>query len=102
MKCDFWRGSGSHCERHDGTWNNFFGYSWRRLYPANNPLDISTDFTSLHYVFPAFRLAEVYFNYAECCIELGEYDEAVKYINTALCIVEIYLSKTECREYIVE
>jgi len=81
MKCDFWRGSGSHCERHDGTWNNFFGYSWRRLYPANNPLDISTDFTSLHYVFPAFRLAEVYFNYAECCIELGEYDEAVKYIN---------------------
>ena len=81
MKCDFWRGSGSHCERHDGTWNNFFGYSWRRLYKANNPLDISTDYTSMHYVFPAFRLAEIYFNYAECCIELGEYAEAIKYIN---------------------
>ncbi len=81
MKCDFWRGSGSFCERHDGTWNNFFGFSWRRLYPANNPLDISTDYTSLHYVFPAFRLAEIYFNYAECCIELGEYGEAVKYID---------------------
>lgn len=81
MKCDFWRGSGSHCERHDGTWNNFFGFSWRRLYPKDKPLDVSADYTSLHYVFPAFRLAEIYFNYAECCIELGEYSEAIKYIN---------------------
>ena len=81
MKCSFYRGAGTHCERHDGTWNNFFGYSWRRLYPANNPLDVNTDYTSMHYVFPAFRLAEVYFNYAECCIELGEYSEAIKYID---------------------
>ena len=82
MKCHFWRGSGALCERWDQTaTNNYFGYAWRRLYKADNPLDEGKDYQSIHYVYPAFRLAEIYFNYAECCIELGEYDEALKYIN---------------------
>ena len=82
MKCHFWRGSGALCERWDQTaTNNYFGYAWRRLYKADNPLDEGKDYQSVHYVYPAFRLAEIYFNYAECCIELGEYEEALKYIN---------------------
>ena len=82
MRCHFWRGSGALCERWDQTaTNNYFGYAWRRLYKADNPLDEGKDYQSVHYVYPAFRLAEIYFNYAECCIELGEYDEALKYIN---------------------
>lgn len=82
MRCHFWRGSGALCERWDQTSsNNYFGYAWRRLYPANNPLDVGSDYQSLHYVFPAFRLAEIYFNYAECCIETGDLAEAVKYID---------------------
>lgn len=82
MRCHFWRGSGALCERWDQTSsNNYFGYAWRRLYKADNPLDVGSDYQSVKYVFPAFRLAEVYFNYAECCIETGDYDEAIKYID---------------------
>ena len=82
MRCHFWRGSGALCERWDQTaTNNYFGYAWRRLYQANNPLDVGSDYQSIHYVFPAFRLAEIYFNYAECCIETGDYAEAIKYID---------------------
>ena len=82
MRCRFDRGAGSLCERWDQTSsNNYFGYAWRRLYPANNPLDVGSDYQSIHYVFPAFRLAEIYFNYAECCIETGDYAEAVTYID---------------------
>lgn len=82
MRCHFWRGSGALCERWDQTSsNNYFGYAWRRLYKADNPLDVGSDYQSIKYVFPAFRLAEVYFNYAECCIETGDYDEAIKYID---------------------
>ncbi len=32
-------------------------------------------------VFPFIRLTEVYYNYIEACIELGELDEAKKYLN---------------------
>jgi len=82
MRCHFWRGSGALCERWDQTSsNNYFGYAWRRLYKANNPLDVGADFQQLKYVYPAFRLAEIYFNYAECCIETGDYPEAIKYLN---------------------
>lgn len=82
MRCHFWRGSGSLCERWDQTsTNNYFGYAWRRLYKADNPLDIGADYQQIHYVYPAFRLAEIYFNYAECCIETGDYAEAVKYLD---------------------
>ena len=82
MKCNFWRGSGALCERWDQTSsNNYFGYAWRRLYQANNPLDKGSDYQQIKYVYPAFRLAEIYFNYAECCIETGDYGEAIKYID---------------------
>ena len=82
MRCHFWRGSGSLCERWDQTSsNNYFGYAWRRLYKADNPLDVGADYQQIKYVYPAFRLAEIYFNYAECCIETGDYAEAVKYLN---------------------
>ena len=82
MRCHFWRGSGSLCERWDQTsTNNYFGYAWRRLYKADNPLDVGADYQQIHYVYPAFRLAEIYFNYAECCIETGDYAEAVKYLD---------------------
>ena len=82
MRCHFWRGSGALCERWDQTsTNNYFGYAWRRLYAANNPLDVGADYQQIHYVYPAFRLAEIYFNYAECCIATGDYAEAVKYLD---------------------
>ena len=82
MKCHFWRGSGALCERWDQTsTNNYFGYAWRRLYKADNPLDVGSDYQSIKYVYPAFRLAEIYFNYAECCIETGDYKEAIIYLN---------------------
>lgn len=82
MRCHFWRGAGSLCERWDQTSsNNYFGYAWRRLYKADNPLDGGADYQQIHYVYPAFRLAEIYFNYAECCIETGDYAEAVKYLD---------------------
>ena len=82
MKCNFWRGSGALCERWDQTSsNNYFGYAWRRLYQSNNPLDKGSDYQQIKYVYPAFRLAEIYFNYAECCIETGDYGEAIKYID---------------------
>ena len=62
---------------------NRVGYCWRRLYKAGNPLDIAGDFNTIRYVYPAFRLAEVYFNYAEACNEKPnrEAAEAVKYID---------------------
>ncbi|MBE6215516.1 MAG: RagB/SusD family nutrient uptake outer membrane protein [Bacteroidales bacterium] len=82
MKCNFYRGSGSYCQYWDkDSQNNSFGFAWRRLYPANNPLDEAKDFQGIHYVYPAFRLAEMYFNYAECCIETGDYGTAVEYID---------------------
>ena len=82
MKCLFWRGSGAHCERIDkSSENNYFGYAWRRFYSKDNPLDHQKDYQAVHMVYPAFRLAEIYFNYAECCIETGDYDEAVTYID---------------------
>lgn len=62
---------------------NRVGYAWRRLYKAGNPLKEITDYTSIQYVYPAFRLAEVYLAYAEACNEKPERDasEAITYIN---------------------
>ena len=62
---------------------NRVGYCWRRLYKADNPLKETTDYTSISYVYPAFRLAEVYLAYAEACNEKPERDakEAIKYID---------------------
>ena len=62
---------------------NRVGYVWRRLYKANNPVAASSDYTSMKYVYPAFRLAEVYLSYAEACNEKPERNEAeaIKYLN---------------------
>lgn len=62
---------------------NRVGYVWRRLYKAGNQLKENTDYSSIRYVFPAFRLAEVYLTYAEACNEMTarDADEAIFYID---------------------
>lgn len=59
------------------------GYAWVRFYPINHPLKVQTDYTGLKHVYPAFRMAEVYLNYAEACNEKPSRDEAeaLKYLN---------------------
>ena len=63
---------------------NRVGYVWRRLYKANNPLkDLTADYQSMSYVYPAFRLAEVYLSYAEAQNERTARDasKAIEYID---------------------
>ncbi|MBO6097116.1 MAG: RagB/SusD family nutrient uptake outer membrane protein [Bacteroidales bacterium] len=62
---------------------NRVGYTWRRLYKAGNQLKENTDYSSIRYVFPAFRLAEVYLSYAEACNEktTRDADEAILYVD---------------------
>ena len=63
---------------------NQVGYVWRRMYKANNPLhDLAADYASIRYIYPAFRLAEVYLTYAEACNEkpLRDVEEAIKYLD---------------------
>lgn len=59
------------------------GYAWVRFYPVDHPLKVQTDYTGLKHVYPAFRMAEVYLNYAEACNEKPVRDEAeaLKYLN---------------------
>ena len=63
---------------------NRVGYVWRRLYKAGNPLkDLTADYQSMRYIYPAFRLAEVYLTYAEACNEMTARNsaEAIRYID---------------------
>ncbi|MBQ9194447.1 MAG: RagB/SusD family nutrient uptake outer membrane protein, partial [Bacteroidales bacterium] len=63
---------------------NRVGYVWRRLYKAENPLkDLTADYQSMRYVYPAFRLAEVYLTYAEACNEktTRDADQAIYYLD---------------------
>ena len=63
---------------------NRVGYVWRRLYKANNPLkDLTADYQSVRYIYPAFRLAEVYLTYAEACNEktVRQAEEAIRYVD---------------------
>ena len=62
---------------------NRVGYAWRRLYKAGNPLKTGADYNTIRYVYPAFRLAEVYFTYAEACNEKSarDADEAIFFID---------------------
>ena len=63
---------------------NRVGYVWRRLYKAGNPLkDLTADYQSQRYIYPAFRLAEVYLTYAEACNEktAREADQAIYYLD---------------------
>ena len=59
------------------------GYAWVRFYPIDHPLKVQSDYTGLKHVYPAFRMAEVYLNYAEACNEKPNRDEseAFKYLN---------------------
>ncbi len=63
---------------------NRVGYVWRRMYKAENPLrDLTADYQSVRYIYPAFRLAEVYLTYAEACNERTSrmVDEAIRYVD---------------------
>ncbi len=63
---------------------NWVGYACRRWYKANTAFATGADFTGAQrYVYPAFRLAEVYLNYAEACNEKPERDvqEAIAYLD---------------------
>ncbi len=62
---------------------NRVGYCWRRLYKAGNTLKENSDYTSIQYVFPVFRLAEVYLTLAEACNERTNRNaaEAIGYID---------------------
>lgn len=63
---------------------NRVGYVWRRLYKAENPLkDLTADYQSMRYVYPAFRLAEVYLTYAEACNEktTRDVEQAIYYLD---------------------
>lgn len=59
------------------------GYAWRRLYKANTTLKEQSEFKAIRYVYPAFRMAEVYLSYAEACNEKPQRDEAsaLEYLN---------------------
>ena len=63
---------------------NWVGYCCRRWYKANTAFVTGSDFTGAQrYVYPAFRLAEIYLNYAEACNEkpVRDVDEAVLYLD---------------------
>ena len=63
---------------------NWVGYACRRWYKANTAFATGQDFTgAMRYVYPAFRLAETYLNYAEACNEMPErnVDEACRYLD---------------------
>ena len=63
---------------------NWVGYACRRWYKANTAFATGTDFTGAQrYVYPAFRLAEIYLNYAEACNEMPERDveNAIRYLD---------------------
>ena len=63
---------------------NRVGYVWRRMYKAGNPMkDLTADYQSVRYIYPAFRLAEVYLSYAEACNEKTsrEADQAIYYLD---------------------
>ena len=63
---------------------NWVGYACRRWYKANTAFATGQDFTgATRYVYPAFRLAEIYLNYAEACNEkpARDVEEAVKYLD---------------------
>ena len=63
---------------------NWVGYACRRWYKANTAFATGADFTgATRYVYPAFRMAEIYLNYAEACNEKPERDaaEAIKYLD---------------------
>lgn len=63
---------------------NWVGYACRRWYKANTAFATGADFTGAQrYVYPTFRLAEIYLSYAEACNEKTDRDvnEAITYLD---------------------
>ena len=63
---------------------NWVGYACRRWYKANTAFATGADFTGAQrYVYPTFRLAEIYLSYAEACNEKADrdVDEAITYLD---------------------
>lgn len=59
-------------------WNgSFTGYYMKKFIDP----EVDAQYFRQEVPYPFFRLTEVYFNYAEACMELGEEDEARKYLN---------------------
>lgn len=59
-----------------GTSCNYVGYAYVRLIPTENTLNDQTAYKSTKYVYPAFRMAEIYLNYAEALNEQPNRDGA--------------------------
>lgn len=59
------------------------GYAWRKYYPKDTKFTNASDYAAIKYVYPAFRLAEIYLSYAEACNEMDSRDEtkAFQYLN---------------------
>ena len=61
-------------------WNgSFTGYYFRKFIDPNPTLRDNTDRQTVPWAY--FRYTEALFNYAEACIELGEFDEARTWLN---------------------
>ena len=60
---------------------NRVGYTWRRWYKADTPLNTTADYSAIKMVYPEFRLAEIYYNLAEACNEQGKLAEACEALN---------------------
>ena len=75
---DLWPGLDTRFNDASETWNgSFTGYYFKKFM---NPRDGDHRNRS-NRVFPFLRMTEVYFNYIEACISLGELDEAVSMLN---------------------
>ena len=59
------------------------GFAWRKYYKPDTKFNNNEDYKALKYVYPAFRLAEIFLSYAEACNEMENRDEAkaFEYLN---------------------
>lgn len=73
-------GNSSACNTDDEYWNaTKTGYYMKKFLNPEYNTDQEDEVDTTPWIF--FRLAEIYLNYAECQMELGNKEEALKYIN---------------------
>lgn len=73
-------GNSSACNTDDDYWNaTKTGYYMKKFLDPNYDTEQEDVMNTTPWIF--FRLPEIYLNYAECQMELGNKDEALKYIN---------------------
>lgn len=73
-------GNSSACNTDDEYWNaTKTGYYMKKFLNPDFNTDQEDEMDTTPWIF--FRLSEIYLNYAECQMELGNKDEALKYIN---------------------